>query len=606
MKNPRKKPSAPSKTAVVLHYYLSVVRRYPRYVIGVQLSMPIVQLVNNFLPSLVIAAVLNTLSTHKFAGQNVWEAFGGYIIAYLALSLAGIVMWRINDFFAWRQEFSAQQYIANDIFRHLLGRSADFHANNFGGSLVSQSTKLLSSFVRLADTTHYSVLPLVWGIVITSVILWSKAPYYVVGLIVVAVVYIFAAIKISRPVRERATAWASAESRQTGLLADAVTNVMTIKSYARSRYEHRRFQRATDDTRSHAAHYMHLHQVQMNVLGSLDRLLASLALVLVIYGAVSLNLNIGTAFLMISYSLMIAEWLFQFGNNTLRTYNRAVGDAYDMANILSKQPEIRDVAEPEKSRIARGKVTFDNVTFTHDGAAEPIFNRFKLQIKPGEKIGLVGHSGSGKTTFTRLLMRFSDIDNGAIRIDDQDINQISQDDLHSSIAYVPQEPMLFHRSIAENIGYGRERASRAEIEAVARMAHADEFISTLPDGYDTLVGERGVKLSGGQRQRVAIARAMLKNSPILLLDEATSALDSESEGLIQDALWKLMEGRTAIVIAHRLSTIQRMDRIIVMEHGRIVEQGSHRELIAKGGAYAKLWNRQSGNFLANEAADEPS
>ena len=244
-----------------------------------------------------------------------------------------------------------------------------------------------------------------------------------------------------------------------------------------------------------------------------------------------------------------------------------------------------------------GAVEFRDVTFTHNGADDALFNSFNLSIKPGEKVGLVGHSGSGKTTFTRLLLRFSDIRRGEICIDGQNIATVTQDDLHESIAYVPQEPLLFHRSIAENIRYGRLNASANDIAKAAKDAHATEFIDKLPSGYDTLVGERGVKLSGGQRQRIAIARAMIKNAPILVLDEATSALDSESEVLIQAALWKLMEGRTAIVIAHRLSTIQKMDRIIVLDDGKIVEQGSHKELITENGVYAKLWAHQSGGFI---------
>ena len=222
---------------------------------------------------------------------------------------------------------------------------------------------------------------------------------------------------------------------------------------------------------------------------------------------------------------------------------------------------------------------------------------FNLQIKSGEKIGLVGPSGGGKTTITRLLLRFMDIQGGAIMIDGQDIRDIKQQDLRRAIAYVPQEPLLFHRSIKENIRYGKPAASDDEIIAVAKKAFAHDFIKVLPDGYDTLVGERGVKLSGGQRQRVAIARAMLSNAPILVLDEATSALDSESERVIQKALWELMKGKTAVVIAHRLSTIQRMDRIVVLDEGKIIEQGSHKALLKQGGLYAKLWSHQSGGFI---------
>jgi ATP-binding cassette subfamily B protein len=247
----------------------------------------------------------------------------------------------------------------------------------------------------------------------------------------------------------------------------------------------------------------------------------------------------------------------------------------------------------------RGDIRLVDVNFRYEeGGNKPLFHALNLVIKPGEQVGLVGHSGGGKSSLVKLLSRFMDIDSGQILIDGQDITQITQRSLRERIAYVPQDPLLFHRSLIENIRYGRPEASDEEVFAVAKLAHADDFINSLPKGYDTLVGERGVKLSGGQRQRVAIARAMLKNAPILVLDEATSALDSESEVLIQDALWKLMEGRTAIVIAHRLSTIQRMDRIIVMEDGAVIEQGSHKDLLRlEGGTYARLWAHQSGGFL---------
>jgi ATP-binding cassette subfamily B protein len=249
-------------------------------------------------------------------------------------------------------------------------------------------------------------------------------------------------------------------------------------------------------------------------------------------------------------------------------------------------------------RIKNGGIEFREVVFVHDGAEDALFDGLSISIKAGEKVGLVGHSGSGKTTFTRLLLRFSDIDGGEVLIDGQNIAQITQNDLRRAIAYVPQEPLLFHRTIRENIAYGKPDASAEEIETAARQANAHDFIVGLPIGYETLVGERGVKLSGGQRQRVAIARAILKDAPILVLDEATSSLDSESEALIQDALWKLMEGRTAIVVAHRLSTIQHMDRIVVLDNGVIIEQGSHHELLKrKNGTYAKLWQRQSGGFI---------
>jgi ATP-binding cassette subfamily B protein len=249
--------------------------------------------------------------------------------------------------------------------------------------------------------------------------------------------------------------------------------------------------------------------------------------------------------------------------------------------------------------VGQGAIDCSDVSFHYNDAkdTDSIFKNLNLHIKAGQKVGLVGHSGGGKSTLTRLLLRFDDITGGTITIDGQDIKGITQTSLRQAISYVPQEPLLFHRSIRENIAYGNLEASQAAIEKAAKMAYAHEFIKQLPDGYDTLVGERGVKLSGGQRQRVAIARAMLKNAPILVLDEATSALDSESEKLIQKALWELMEGKTAVIIAHRLSTIQKMDRILVLDHGEITEDGTHKQLLKKDGTYAKLWAHQSGGFI---------
>ena len=267
-----------------------------------------------------------------------------------------------------------------------------------------------------------------------------------------------------------------------------------------------------------------------------------------------------------------------------------------MVEILD-MPCIVDDKSDKSLMVSNGAIDFSHIDFMHEGQKEKLFSDFCLEVEPGKSVGLVGVSGSGKTSLTKLLLRFADVTKGAIYIDGQDIRDVTQRSLREAIAYVPQESSLFHRSIYENIAYGRPGASKEEIVKAAKLANADEFIRELPDGYRTLVGERGVKLSGGQRQRVAIARAILKNAPILVLDEATSALDSESEALIQEALANLMKGRTSIVVAHRLSTIAGLDEIVVLKEGRIVEQGSHRELLESGKEYARLWSRQSGAFL---------
>jgi ATP-binding cassette, subfamily B, bacterial len=584
----------------VLNYYWQCVCKYPRRIVGLALAVPLTVLINAYLPSLILANVLSRLSQHHFSG-DLWASFGTQITLYAILLITGIAMWRVVDWFTWHLEQDVQRDIAQHVFRHLLSRSADFHANNFSGSLVSHTNKLLSSYVRTADTTIYQVYPMLSGFVIAIIILAPRAPLFAAALGVFSLLYMSAAFIVSRPVRRLGNAHATYESKQTGYLADAIGNAMVIKSFAHTEYEEKRFARATNDTHSHLRKFMSAHQKQMSTLGFMNRTISATSLLLAVVAVMKFDANIATVFLIFNYTSFSVEQLFTFANNSLRNYNRSIGDAADMVATLAEEVEIQDPVSPQKLNMPHGAITFKDVTFTHNGAEDAVFKDLNLHIKSGEKIGLVGHSGSGKTTFTRLLMRFSDIQSGQILIDDQDISKVTQSDLHGRIAYVPQEPLLFHRTIRENIAYGKLDASAAEIEEAARMASAHDFITVLPQGYDTLVGERGVKLSGGQRQRVAIARAMLKDAPMLALDEATSALDSESEVLIQKALWKLMEGRTAIVIAHRLSTIQKMDRIIVLDNGAIVEQGSHKELIAnKNGTYAKLWAHQSGGFIEDD------
>jgi ATP-binding cassette subfamily B protein len=433
--------------------------------------------------------------------------------------------------------------------------------------------------------------------VLSIIILAPRAPIFAAVLFVFAVVYMVSGVFVTRRVRNLMGVHASSESRQTGYLADSITNIMAIKSFSGTRFENKSFEKYTDKTRSDLLSIMRANNKQMLFFSIMNRSILVCALILAIVGVAIFDANIATVFLIFSFTSNLIGQLWVFCNNALRTYSRAFGDAQDMVKILAIESEIKDPEHAEKPRISKGLIEFNDVMFSHEGMPTNLFENLDLTINAGEKVGIVGHSGSGKTTFTRLLLRFSDIDSGEILIDGQNISHITQDDLHASIAYVPQEPIMFHRSLRDNIRYGNFKASEADIKRAAQNSHAAEFIADLPEGYETLVGERGVKLSGGQRQRIAIARAMIKDAPILLLDEATSALDSESESLIQDALKKLMQGRTTIVIAHRLSTIQKLDRIIVLEEGKIIEEGSHKDLLEKDGVYAKLWNHQSGGFI---------
>jgi ATP-binding cassette subfamily B protein len=587
-----------SQTFQTASIYWHHIWKYPRYVNSLLVIVPLTILTQSFLPPLILASVLNRLSQGDFKPHQIWASFGGDIILYASLLIFGnVVMWRTIDYFAWKLEANVERDLARRVYKHLISQSANFHANKFGGSLVSQTNKLLGGYIRIADTTIFQVLPLFSSLLLTVIILYHRAALFVLLLMLFSLLFIVISILVTRKVRDLSKRLAEAESAVTGYLADSVTNVMAIKSFAGNDYEFKEFTKRTNETRQRTYDVMRGSRKQLVFLSASTSTISAVSLAMAVIGVMVFKANIATVFLILNYTASIVGQLFTFGNTSLRNYNRAFGDASEMTEILQIAPEVKDPFHPEKSRIQKGKIEFKDVAFRHEGAGDSLFNGLNLSVEPGQKVGLVGHSGSGKTTFTRLLLRFSDIDGGEILIDGQNIAHITQDDLRRSIAYVPQDPIMFHRSLLDNIRYGQLDATEKDIIAVAKLAHADDFINELPEGYATLVGERGVKLSGGQRQRVAIARAMIKNAPILVLDEATSSLDSDSELLIQDALWKLMENRTAIVIAHRLSTIQRMDRIVVLENGEIVEDGTHKELVKASGMYAQLWAHQSGGFI---------
>jgi ATP-binding cassette subfamily B protein len=592
--------SSKSINTQIVAYFWRHMMRYPFLLFGMLVTAPLALLFNEFLPALIVSGILNRLAQGDFVRGHIWGSFGPQILLAVGLSaFGGTVLWRTNQYFNWKLEGLVGRNIHLEVFNHLMNMSATFHANSFGGSLVSQTNKLVGAYVRMTDTTLFSVGGLFWSLVFSNVLLVRRAPLFVILLDVISVAFIVIAFLATREVRRHSTIHADAENRQTGQLADSITNVMAVKSFAGEARENNRYYEVSEAERSALMDLMRVTMKSMTVFSVTSMSLYAIAVVVAVASVVAYNANVATVFLVFAFTADIRNRLWEFGNSALRNYNRAFGEAQAMTEILNTPIGIKDPKQPEQAHIADGEITFRNMTFGHTESAEDsaLFKHLNLRVRAGEKIGLVGHSGSGKTTLTKLLLRFNDIDDGEIMIDGQNIAHITQADLRKNIAYVPQEPLLFHRSIRENIAYGRPDASHEEIMTAAKHAHAVEFIEKLPKQYDTLVGERGVKLSGGQRQRVAIARAMIKDAPILVLDEATSALDSESEKLIQDALWKLMENRTAIVIAHRLSTIQKMDRIVVLDKGAIVEQGTHKELISRDGIYASLWAHQSGGFI---------
>ena len=550
---------------------------------------------NIFAGPLIIAQLLSIIQHNQLHDtKSLWTLIALYSVSELWTSVIGN---RLITYIVWTFETAMQRDLYAQCFSKLTNQTLFFHSNKFGGSLVSQTNKLVGAVERFWDTIIWSILPLVislvGSIIILSTLLWQYALFLLIFSIVFSLVVYYG----SKPMAKLTKKEAKASNKLNGQLADVISNILAVKSSGAESTEQKFFAKTVSSWRNSSLDVMRGFLKISTVYSSISMTMKVSAAAFAVYAAQNNLISVAAVYLIITYTSSVTRELWNM-NGIMRNYNRIIGNANDMVEILQTPTTLIDKSD-SKLEVTSGEISMDKITFTHDeGQGDTLFHDFSLDIKPGEKIGLVGASGSGKTTLTKLLLRFADIDSGKITIDGQDISEVTQASLRAKIAYVPQEPLLFHRSVRENIAYGRPDATDAEIEEAAKKAGAYDFIIGLKDGFDTMVGERGIKLSGGQRQRVAIARAILKDAPILVLDEATSALDSESEALIQKSLETLMKNRTSIVIAHRLSTIAKLDRIIVLKDGKIVEDGSHDELInKKRGVYAKLWARQSGGFI---------
>ena len=548
-----------------------------------------------FVGPLIIAQLLSIIQHNQLHdAKNLWTLIALYGVSELWSSVIG---WRLVLYLVWTFETAMQRDLYAQCFNKLTNQTLFFHSNKFGGSLVSQTNKLVGAVESFWDTIIWSILPLVvslvGSIIVLSTLLWQYALFLLIFSIVFSLVVYYG----SKPMAKLTKKEAKSSNKLNGQLADVISNVLAVKSSGAEATEQKFFTKTVNSWRNSSLDVMRGFLKVSTIYSSINMVIKIGAIAFAVYAAQNNLVSVASVYLIITYTGSVAHELWNM-NGIMRNYNRIIGNANDMVEILQTPTTLIDKSDL-KLKVTNGEISMDKITFTHDeGQGDTLFHDFSLKIKPGEKIGLVGASGSGKTTLTKLLLRFADIDSGKITIDGQDISEVTQASLRAKIAYVPQEPLLFHRSVRENIAYGRPDATDAEIEEAAKKAGAYDFIIGLKDGFDTMVGERGIKLSGGQRQRGAIARAILKDAPILVLDEATSALDSESEALIQKSLETLMENRTSIVIAHRLSTIAKLDRIIVLKDGKIVEDGSHDELInKKRGVYAKLWARQSGGFI---------
>lgn len=535
------------------------------------------------LPSAARALIDAVAAPARDAGAA-WRAWAFFVGVYVAFVVTRNIAFRFWNPLAARN----MEEMTNEAFRRVQSFSADWHADNFAGATVRKLSRAMWGYDSASDAVVLwlgSALLVLFGLSIQMIFIWP-----LVGALALFVVVAFLWLNLwlvkvyARPANLRSNAL---DSRIGGALADAVTSNPTVKSFGAEAREEGRFAVITGDWRRAVLvtwnRFMDVWLIQNALMVILQAGMTGLLLNLWVQGRASPG---DIAFAITSFMLM-SGYLRNIGEN-VRMMQKGLDDVEDVAAWARMAPQVADAPDAKEFVPGQGEIVFDHVTFRYKSAGTPLYDGFNLTLSPGERVALVGPTGAGKSTFVKLIQRLYDLQGGAIVIDGQDIAHVRQRSLRRAIAVVPQDPALFHRTIAENIGYARPDATPEEIRLAAQRARAHDFIEALPKGYDTLVGERGVKLSGGERQRVAIARAFLADAPILVFDEATSSLDVETEVEVQAAMEELMAGRTTIVIAHRLSTIRGADRILVFDRGRIVEEGGHAELKARGGAYARL------------------
>ncbi|MBH0776020.1 ABC transporter ATP-binding protein [Nocardia sp. NEAU-351] len=555
---------------------------------------------NLYVAPLIVAMMVGRVAV---TGDTGFGALTWFIVAFGGALLVAELLWRIGVHCLNRIDAYGIEHLYVVAMDELLAKDAAFFHNNFAGSLTKRSLSFATRFEQFVDTLAFEIMAALVPLAFASVVLWRYNPWLVVvlmGMIAVTALVILPLIRRRQIlVDEREAAIAEV----SGHVADSLANMQVVRAFAAEPQEAAEHRRRVASAQRKSLRSWDYANLQIDTLVTPLLVITNVAGLAIALGLAGRDVGVEAIVVAFTYYFNATGIMFRF-NQIYRRLETVLTEAAQFTELLLDEPKVRDAEITEPLRPRGYDVRFETVHFTHEGARQ-LFRGLDLHVPSGAKVGLVGRSGGGKTTITQLVLRMMDIQSGAIRIGGQDITTLRQADLRGMIAYVPQDPAMFHRSLRENIRFARPDATDAEIRRAAEAAHVTEFADALPHGMDTLIGERGVKLSGGQRQRVALARAILRDAPILLLDEATSALDSESEVLVQQALWESMRGRTALVVAHRLSTVAGMDQLVVLDRGRVIEQGTHEQLLAANATYAQLWRHQSGGFLGEEMAAVP-
>jgi ATP-binding cassette subfamily B protein len=584
-------------TKETLAIYTRAALRYPWLVAAIFVTAAAFQIFALVSP-LYLRQFFNLLARGTGSPAVVSELYGVLAIIVVLL-VANWIVARIHFLCITYIDARVMRDLYEQAFRYLLRHSYHFFANQFAGTLTRRIGRFSKSYETIFDAIVMQLFPAAFFIVGAAIVLWTSNA--VLGSVFALWIAFFLAVQLSlvrrnNPLR---AARAAEDSRMTGALADAIGNQTTVTVFSGATFEDNRFHSVARRWYESVLRIWNADEFTWGILGFL-MLGINIGM---LYGAFHFwqagALTLGDFVLIQSYLLTTFERLYAI-NREIRSFSEAFADAGEMVEILKTEHEIKDVPDAPLLKVSEGRIEFREVDF-HFSEDRQVPSSFDLSIEGGEKVALVGPSGAGKTTITKLLLRLHDVTGGRILVDGTDIRLVAQDSLRDAIAFVPQEPVLFHRTLMENIRYGRRDATDGEVMEAAKQAHCMEFIERTPHGFATFVGERGIKLSGGERQRIAIARAILKDAPILILDEATSSLDSESESFIQEALASLMRGKTVIAIAHRLSTVMKMNRIVVIENGKVAMTGTHQELVRhEGSLYKKLWEIQAGGFIADD------